>query len=61
MFLSIFILAFIATQTAVTLDHQYAIDGRANYNVSSTDDVAELLNQPLYARVICPTVHLYNS
>jgi len=42
------------------LDHQYAINGRTNY-VSSTDDVAEPLNQSLYARVIDPTVDLCNS
>ena len=43
---------------------QYVIDGKENYNVSSTDDVAESLNQSLYARVICPTdllVDLCNS
>ena len=40
-----------------------ALDDRANYNVPSTDDVAETLNQSLrvYARVICPTVDLCNS
>jgi len=41
------------------LDHQYAIDGKANYNyISSIDDVAEPLNQPLYAQIIDPTVDL---
>ena len=39
---------------------RYAIDGWANY-ISSTDNVAESLNQLLYARIICPTVDLCNS
>ena len=41
-------------------DHRYAIDGKVNYNVSSTDDVAEFLKQLLYAQVICSTVDLCN-
>jgi len=41
-------------------DRQYAFDDTINYSVSDTDDIAEFLNQLLYAWTICPTIDLCN-
>ena len=42
-------------------DHRYAFDDTVNYNVSDSDDIVELPNRPLYARVACSTSDVCNS
>jgi len=56
--LLLLLLLIFATISYKRRNHQYAINGKANYNVSSNDNVTELLNQPLYTRVICPTIDI---